>query len=193
MTKGNILHSIMFGRVTLVFRRSKNSHLLYIGLLLLLMSSDCELNPGPRSPKYPCQICDRACGWGQRAIACDNCNSWYHTDCLKMQTPVFKHYAQVNISWICCTCGLPSFSSSLFDTFIVSAPNPFEALDSVSSTGSDDDSDPGLPLHTSSPKMNRQTRGPQHGFRIVCLNLQSMRAKKASFLNLVEMANPDVV
>ena len=32
------------------FKRSKNDHLLYICVLLLMRSSDCESNPGPRPP-----------------------------------------------------------------------------------------------------------------------------------------------
>ena len=74
-----------------LFKRSKNNHLLYISVLLLMRSSDCESNPGPRTPTYPCQVCSKACRWGQRAIACDSCGPWCRTNCLGMQTPVFNY------------------------------------------------------------------------------------------------------
>lgn len=38
-----------------IFKRCKNDHLMYISRLLLMRSSDCELNPGPRTRKYPCR------------------------------------------------------------------------------------------------------------------------------------------
>ena len=50
---------------------------------------------------------------------------------------------------------------------------------------------PGSPLHTSSPK--RKQESPQHSFRIISSNLQSIRAKKASFMNLVDLAKPDII
>jgi hypothetical protein len=31
--------------------------MLYFSLIIIMKSSDVELNPGPRQPKYPCQIC----------------------------------------------------------------------------------------------------------------------------------------
>jgi hypothetical protein len=66
-------------------KRCKNNHLLYTSILLLVRSADCELNPGPRPPKYPCQMCHKACRMGQHAIACDNCDQLYHVDCLGCQ------------------------------------------------------------------------------------------------------------
>ena len=30
-------------------------------VLVLRLSNDIALNPGPRAPKYPCQVCIRAC------------------------------------------------------------------------------------------------------------------------------------
>jgi hypothetical protein len=56
-------------------------HLLYLSYILILLSSDTELNPGPATPKYPCQTCNKAVTWRQRAVACDNCNLWYHANC----------------------------------------------------------------------------------------------------------------
>jgi hypothetical protein len=37
------------------------SSYLYIFALVLLNANDCHPNPGPRAPKYPCQICSKAC------------------------------------------------------------------------------------------------------------------------------------
>jgi hypothetical protein len=32
-------------------------------------SQQTELNPGPRTPKYPCMVCGKAVKWNQRAVA----------------------------------------------------------------------------------------------------------------------------
>jgi hypothetical protein len=54
---------------------------------------------------------------------------------------------------------------------------------------------PGSSLHTSSPKKEQKSKqeSPQHSFRIISLNLQSIRAKKASFMNLVDSAKPYII
>ena len=55
----------------------KNRSLTSVGsiLLLLLVCGDTGalVNPGPRAPKNPCQLCGHAVKWGQRAIQCDQC------------------------------------------------------------------------------------------------------------------------
>ena len=77
--------------------------------LLLLLSGDISTNPGPRTTKYPCGVCKKAVKWGQDAIRCDGCETWYHIDCMSMNPQVYNILANhCNISWICCQCGLSS-------------------------------------------------------------------------------------
>ena len=47
---------------------SKTHNKLYICLLLFM--HDIELNPGPRSPKFPCGICHKAVTSNQCGVAC---------------------------------------------------------------------------------------------------------------------------
>ena len=43
---------------------------------------DIETNPEPRSPKFACGMCRKTVTSRQCGVACDNCNTWYHTrDC----------------------------------------------------------------------------------------------------------------
>ena len=63
---------------------SKTHNKLYICLLLFM--HDIELNPGPRSPKFPCGICHKAVRSNQCGVACDTCNIWHH-----LHTHVIKH------------------------------------------------------------------------------------------------------
>ena len=57
----------------------------YLCILLIVDAHDTEVNPGPYKPKYPCQLCQLACKWGQRCVQCDTCNGWYHADCMNME------------------------------------------------------------------------------------------------------------
>ena len=91
-------------------------HLLYLSQLLILRSSDTELNPGPRAVKFPCGVCSKGCFWRQRAICCDSCETWYHVKCLNMKDEVYLPYTRFDETFTCFNCGIPNFSSGLFDT-----------------------------------------------------------------------------
>ena len=80
--------------------------------LLLLLSGDIQLNPGPRPPKLPCGVCSKAVKWDHLApsVCCDSCNVWYHQGCMAMPDAVFEGLK--NVSWECVKCGLPNFSLS---------------------------------------------------------------------------------
>ncbi|CAG2227037.1 unnamed protein product [Mytilus edulis] len=146
--------------------------LLYLSLLLLTNSSDLELNPGPRAPKYPCQVCYKAVTWKDREVACDDCSKWYHAECMHMSTPVYNALASSNISWHCVTCDMPNLSSisfSLFESFMVNTSNSFEHLSDSNVTAS-----PSPPVYTSSPiKTNKTDRNnyqkPKNTKIISCL------------------------
>lgn len=130
-------------------------------LILLLLSGDIELNPGPPRPiKFPCGICKKACKWGQRAIACDECQIWYHTDCAFLSTFNYDILANCSLSWCCLSCGLPNFSSSLFESSIAKHPNRYETLNHLSQDSFNFNSpDPSTnnfnPKETSTPKHKR--------------------------------------
>ena len=102
--------------------------------VLLLLSGDLEVNPGPgvRSCRFPCGECARACTNKQDCIACDSCESWYHKKCLGMNNHVFRALAGSDCSWHCCNikCSLPNFSSTLFDSSnsTIGSPNRYSPL-----------------------------------------------------------------
>ena len=79
----------------------------------LSLSGDCHPNPGP-TYKFPCGICAKPCKSNQHAVACDSCDTWYHVKCTQMPLAVYHGLTQ-NTSWICFTCGVPNFSTTLFE------------------------------------------------------------------------------
>ena len=168
-------------RLTSKHRPSVRTHILQT--LLLLMSGDISPNPGPRTPKYPCGVCRKAVKWGQDAVRCDHCETWYHISCMHMSHSTYQILADnSNTSWICCQCGMPSFSSSLFNTTPVDLSNSFSSFNS-NSTFPLTVTSPLHPLHTSTPNPPNRTRQTirstafNRPLRIVNINFQSCRNK----------------
>ena len=108
------------------FHGSNRLTYLYLFVILCGNSWDIESNPGPDScngsSHFPCGVCDADVGWEDRGICCDTCNIWYHIDCQGK-----------NIVWECMKCGMPNFSTSLFDTTAsLETHNRFDSLSSLS-------------------------------------------------------------
>ena len=89
--------------------------LTYLCMLFVIQVGDCHPNPGP--PRFSCYICEKACWWGQKAVACDQCNQWYHIRCIGMHTFSYNNIDSKE-SWYWCQCGIPNFASSLFNSEI---------------------------------------------------------------------------
>ena len=85
-------------------KTGRHHHLLYLSFIIILQSADCELNPGPRTPKSPCLVCTKVVRWNHRAIAC--------TDCIDMDSKIYKALTKPDASWISYQYGLPNFSAS---------------------------------------------------------------------------------
>ena len=165
--------------------------LAYLCILLMMQSGDVHPNPGPVAPRFPCGVCGRAVKWGQRAVCCDECDLWYHTDCMGMCTPNYEPLLHSSCSWICCQCGLPNFSSSLFQDKSLSLSNRFDSFSSLQwSEGS-----PGAPIDMSSPIPQRascKTR-VHPTLRLLNVNCRSIGSKCGIFQDLVNGCDPDIV
>ena len=178
--------------------------------IILLLSGDLQQNPGPRSPKAPCGICKKACTYKTPAVACDNCNVWYHTRCMAMNSSVYR--ALHNVSWYCCSCQFHNFSSGLFiDTINDSSTpnfdslfNPFDSLSpSRHSRGPnsffDPSSTPNKPLFTSTPDTkkgkfkNHPTRITIQNLSILNINFQSLWNKRVELSNLASDTKSDII
>ncbi|KAL3842089.1 hypothetical protein ACJMK2_020153 [Sinanodonta woodiana] len=103
------------------------------------------------------------------------------------------YYALKNISWECCTCGLPSFSSSLFNNTVFETSNTFSYL-SQSTGASEADISFNHPNATSSPTKVEHKRNDLP-LRILVINCQSIKTpgKNAELANVIESTQADIV
>ena len=137
--------------------------------LLLLLSGSVEINPGPQGVKFPCGECNKSVKSSQNSIACDECQQWFHQDCLKMSNTIFECYTQnENLSWTCSQCALIDISGTVLNS-------------SISSNGSTDTLQQGLPK-----KKARR-------LRIFTCNFQSIWNKKAELEKLLTNNNIDIL
>ena len=90
----------------------KNLDFTHSLLMLLMTAWDVSTNPGPNW-KYTCGHGTKPVRKNQRGIACDSCDTWYHTDCIGMDLPTYRNI--VNLDWYCNFCMLPPFSDSFFN------------------------------------------------------------------------------
>ena len=79
--------------------------------IILYYSCYQALNPGPRRPRFSCDICDEACKTS--VIACDDCDKWIHKSCLDMTTDEFNNIGNSDEKWTCPSCSKQNNSSSI--------------------------------------------------------------------------------
>ena len=166
---------------------------------LLALAGDVELNPGPCT-RYPCGVCGRAVRWKDRAVACDSCDTWYHVRCMAMNTQTYEALACSDFTWTCVPCGLPNFSSRLFNSFPdpnLSDSNPFIPL-STSDNLENSKSPTFNPQNHSTPKKKQRNfrRGKPNKIRnLKCLiaNFQSLFNKKEELSNLIKIQDFDII
>lgn len=134
-------------KVAVLHSPNKNVHL----IIQLLLGNQVELNPGPKAPRWPCGSCGKNVTWKSKALECDSCKTWYHTDCQGgMSDSMYNIMECSNLSWHCLKCGLPNFSSSFFNTSTSTceSKNPFSVISCNDS--------PRKPCASSSPKPIQQ-------------------------------------
>jgi len=172
----------------------------YLSFLVLILSGDIELNPGP-TVKFPCGSCKKSVKWTQKAVCCDSCNIWFHVDCQNISSFSYQNLNNSNVSWICWHCGLPNFNSSLFHTTFDSSnydsSNYYSPIDNLQ-----DDSINFHPLTTSSPiktvkapahKSKTNTSKFVNNLKILNINCRSVCNKSIELRNLLETTKAEII
>ena len=117
-----------------------------------------------------------------------------YIQCFSVSAPIDNSLANSCCSWICCSCGLPNFCSSLFNSFDVSMENSFSSLDSSNNIFSNT-----MPLHCSSPTHVRfysKPSPPKDGhLKFLTVNCRGLKSstKRSELHELIATHDPDVI
>ena len=123
---------LSINEIILIYRRLIN-HLAYLSVILILISNDVNLHPGPgcsdtNETVYPFGTCDQPVTWQERGIKYDTCNQWYYTSCQSMQTKSYLEHANDSaIAWDCIMCNCPNYSTFCY-SLVFSTSNQFSLL-----------------------------------------------------------------
>ena len=100
-----------------------------------------------------------------------------------------------NISWHCCNCGMPIFSTSLFESFIADTNNVYNSFSVLEDSASTSSTSPGPPLLTSSPSTMPTSKTTSHtgNLRVLNINFQSIKNKKEELCNIIDSSDPSVI
>ena len=77
-----------------------------------LISGDIETNPGPKTLKFPCGHCNKACcnyKGDMSSTLCDSCSTWYHAVCVNIDASRLSVLERSSCPWECPNCGIQNF------------------------------------------------------------------------------------
>ena len=161
------------------------------------------------TPNYPCGACKKGVSWSctRTAVACDSCDTWYHTDCMGMSNDSYDKLHGSDVSWICASCDTRNHSQSLMDSYneesvnqfepffnppeVVASPSPQHITSGNTSEHSDQDIGP--PLQQSSPIKTSRRKNIARPLKVLSVNLQSINAQKEAFWEAISTSRPDVI
>lgn len=183
------------------FQNSKN-----LLNLILILSGNIETNPGPNPsfPEFPCGTCHKDCPWGSEAIQCDGCDTWYHQQCVSMQTHIYVYYGNHSDSWDCHNCGLPNLSTRLLNSNsdLSSSSSSFEPDRPFQNKTSSPQLPPQrrpTPVQASTPKLRSTGTHPKSkansilGLNTLVINFQSLWNKRVELSNLADDTKSDII
>ena len=94
-----------------------NQKSLYISMLLILLSNDIQLNPGPVYGAIKCHTCKKEVQNEYQHLQCESCRKHYHIHCQMMKSS--NDYKANHFEWICKSKNcLPNYQKTYFTTEI---------------------------------------------------------------------------
>ncbi|CAG2192289.1 unnamed protein product [Mytilus edulis] len=135
-------------------------------LILLVISGDISLNPGPA--KHPCGHCYKAVAKNHRAVLCEACNYWWHIKCANISPTSYNVLCNSEEPWLCNDCNSFKFTNSFFDISLQNSTCMNTSNSSSSTEGSGSD------IFT---ELREARKKHINNFHICHLNINSMRYK----------------
>lgn len=127
---------VKYTRWRVPMKTNRRLSLTYLSILLLSVSTDIELNPGPA---YPCSSCGIEVLDENLAISCDSCEQWFHIQCQDVSLAYYETQIACGVSfaWTCLKCDEQNYSSvSTHSVQSFQSQNSFSILDKDSNQAS---------------------------------------------------------
>ena len=179
----------------MLVKTSRKLTLAYLSLLLVTLSTEIELNPGPFAcGSYGTEVLD------EDAVSCDNCNLWYH---IQYQDILFGTYEnhqadEVSFAWICLNCEAQNYSTKSTNSnpslasFL--SENSFSALEFEMTSSSFNQSGISSPLTITTQNDRKRTASKKFPkLKVLNINFQSVRNKIPDLHALVAVEQPDII
>jgi hypothetical protein len=155
----------------------------YLIFIAIILAGDIELNPGPRTPTFPCGICTRAVKAQDHAVCCDSCNKWIHNRCSGLSDACYEQLKYSSCEWLCPSCGLPNFSDSFFiDSCNITSSNMYELLNYSD------------PIETSCHIQGTPPPKSKHPIiKVLSVNINGLSGKRLDLEQVIFDHNPDII
>ena len=211
------LRGFFFEKTFGMLSSSPRNSITALKLLLIVLSGDVEIQPGPSfsasttpALDYPCSMCGHEVGDDDWALECDKCNLWSHINCTGVSEEEYRYFQNLSsFVWYCPTCDIMNISDSLFH--LTTDFNPFSPL-SDCDTSSAESTRHGkasklpcsMPINNkghgrryvkrSKPRLNNiQKNTADYDMRLLSLNARSLRGKIPEFHAIIDEHKPDIV
>ena len=141
------------------------------------------MNPGP--VKCTCGICSAAVKQRDPAICCDQCGNWIHNRCSGLSAHIYDQMKDTNGVRICPSCGMPSFSSSLFgSSCIISTAFGSSCIISTAFAPTR--------ASTLTKSKNLKYKNPEN-IKVLCINANRLCGKSLPLEEVIFEQDPDII
>ena len=83
----------------------RDIHANFITFLVLILSGDIQLNPGPKyEDVYSCGFCAKPVDWSTPGIYCGNCEIWFHCPRVDIGSLEYDRLGHESQFWDCYRC-----------------------------------------------------------------------------------------
>ncbi len=164
-------------------------------LLTIILSGDLQVNPGPSTHAqvnlYPCGVCEAPVTEHDKAIDCDEYQTWLHISCIGITDRDYETLHSKPIAWICYKCSSPNFSNRFYEEIQSNFINSFSTISTLD-TDIEEEYEDAIQQPTSRPN---RTKPVNRKLKIMTVNVQGIKGKgKQKELELLfDIEKPDIV
>ena len=144
-------------------------------LILLALSGDIALNPGP---VFTCGVCQLAVSWSHKAVACDNCSIWVHKSCASLDSAIYDQLE--NLSWKCYCCRSDNVSSFVYNAYNLNVSNSFAPLAGIADEDGTSIHEVASPTGSFEPKCHSSPAGRHRRHRNLSSKSSSDKSKSVT-------------